>query len=123
MGVPRFLIGSLAGALAAPIVLLAACGGDDASIADPPVSPRPTSSSPTGTPPQESPEAFFRRFGQPYLRGHYEVNGNQLYVNRGLGFGRGGRHPRVDSDPELALFILRRAPEEGVKYSSVLRES
>jgi len=64
MGVPRFLIGSLAGALAAPIVLLAACGGDDASIADPPVSPRPTSSSPTGTPPHESPEAFIRRFAK-----------------------------------------------------------
>jgi hypothetical protein len=65
MGVPRFLIGSLAGTLAAPIVLLAACGGDDAPIADPPVSPRPTSSSPTGTPPQESPEAFIRRwFGE-----------------------------------------------------------
>ncbi|MBL8956774.1 MAG: metallophosphoesterase, partial [Myxococcaceae bacterium] len=56
--------------------------------------------------------AFFRRFGQPYLRGHYEVNGNQLYVNRGLGFGRGGRHPRVDSEPELALFVLRRAEDD-----------
>jgi predicted MPP superfamily phosphohydrolase len=66
-------------------------------------------------------EAFFKRFGQPYLRGHYEVNGNQLYVNRGLGFGKGGRAPRVDSDPELALFVLRRADE--VKYSSVLREN
>jgi predicted MPP superfamily phosphohydrolase len=65
-------------------------------------------------------EAFFRRFGQPYLRGHYQVNGNQLYVNRGLGFGRGGRHPRVDSEPELALFVLRRAPDE-VRYASVLR--
>jgi predicted MPP superfamily phosphohydrolase len=67
-------------------------------------------------------EAFFKRFGQPYLRGHYDVNGNQLYVNRGLGFGRGGRAPRVDSDPELALFVLRRTPED-VKYSSVLRPS
>ncbi len=66
-------------------------------------------------------EAFFRRFGQPYLRGHYEVNGNQLYVNRGLGFGRGGRHMRVDSEPELALFVLRRAPDD-VKYASALRE-
>ena len=68
-------------------------------------------------------EAFFRRFGQPYLRGHYQVNGNQLYVNRGLGFGRGGKHPRIDSEPELALFVLKRAPEDGVKYSSALRES
>ncbi|MBK7857418.1 MAG: metallophosphoesterase [Archangiaceae bacterium] len=66
-------------------------------------------------------EAFFRRFGQPYLRGHYEVNGNQLYVNRGLGFGRGGRHPRVDSEPELAMLVLRRAPEDGVKYASLMR--
>jgi predicted MPP superfamily phosphohydrolase len=65
-------------------------------------------------------EAFFKRFGQPYLRGHYEVNGNQLYVNRGLGFGRGGRHPRVDSEPELALFVLRRADDD-VRYDSVLR--
>lgn len=65
--------------------------------------------------------AFFRRFGQPYLRGHYEVNGNQLYVNRGLGFGRGGRHPRVDSEPELALFVLRRAPDDEAKYASILR--
>jgi predicted MPP superfamily phosphohydrolase len=67
--------------------------------------------------------AVFRRFGQPYLRGHYEVNGNQLYVNRGLGFGRGGRHMRVDSEPELALLTLRRAPDDDVKYASVLRGS
>jgi predicted MPP superfamily phosphohydrolase len=66
-------------------------------------------------------EAFFRRFGQPYLRGHYVVNGNQLYVNRGLGFGRGGRHPRVDSDPELALLVLRRAPDE-ISHASLLRD-
>jgi uncharacterized protein len=66
-------------------------------------------------------EAFFRRFGQPYLRGHYEVNGNQLYVNRGLGFGKGGRHPRVDSDPELALLVLRRAPDD-VSHKSILRD-
>lgn len=67
--------------------------------------------------------AIFRRFGQPYLRGHYEVNGNQLYVNRGLGFGRGGRHPRIDSEPELALLTLRRAPDDDVKYASMLRGS
>ena len=65
-------------------------------------------------------EALFKRLGQPYLRGHYEVNGNQLYVNRGLGFGRGGRHPRVDSEPELALFVLRRHPEDA-KFASLLR--
>jgi predicted MPP superfamily phosphohydrolase len=66
-------------------------------------------------------EAFFRRFGQPYLRGHYQVNGNQLFVNRGLGFGKGGRHPRIDSDPELALLVLRRAPDE-VSHDSLLLE-
>ncbi len=66
-------------------------------------------------------EAFFRGFGQPYLRGHYNVNGNQLYVNRGLGFGKGGRHPRIDSDPELALLVLRRAPDE-VSHRSILRD-
>jgi predicted MPP superfamily phosphohydrolase len=67
-------------------------------------------------------EAFFRRFGQPYLRGHYVVNGNQLYVNRGLGFGKGGRHPRIDSDPELAVLVLRRAPDD-VSHHSLLRGS
>lgn len=54
-------------------------------------------------------EAVFRRAGQPYVRGHYTVNGNQLYVNRGLGFGRGGLFARVGSEPELSLFTLRRA--------------
>jgi hypothetical protein len=58
MGVRR----TLAGALAAPLLLLAACGGDDTSVADPPISPGSTSSSP-GVPPQrESPEHFIRRW-------------------------------------------------------------
>lgn len=61
MGVPRFLTGTLAGALTAPLFLLAACGDDD-SVADPPVSPGPTSASPTGTPQRESAEHFIRRF-------------------------------------------------------------
>lgn len=52
-------------------------------------------------------EGIFLRVGQPFIRGHYAVRGNQLYVNRGLGFGRGTRLPRVDSEPELTVFTLR----------------
>ncbi|WP_426744484.1 metallophosphoesterase [Myxococcus faecalis] len=52
-------------------------------------------------------EAIFRRAGQPYIRGHYHVNGNQLYVNRGLGFGFGGPYLRRGSEPEVAFFTLR----------------
>lgn len=58
---PRILTGTLAGALTAPLFLLAACGGGDDSVADPPVSPSSTSSS-TGTPQRETAEAFIRRF-------------------------------------------------------------
>jgi len=54
-------------------------------------------------------EALFRRAGQPYIRGHYQVNGNQLYVNRGLGFGFGGPYLRRGSEPEVAFFTLRQA--------------
>ncbi|NVJ09007.1 metallophosphoesterase [Myxococcus sp. AM001] len=54
-------------------------------------------------------EAIFRRAGQPYIRGHYHVNGNQLYVNRGLGFGFGGPYLRRGSEPEVAFFTLRQA--------------
>jgi hypothetical protein len=54
-------------------------------------------------------EGVFRRAGQPWYRGHYRVRGNQLYVNRGLGFGRGTRLPRLNSEPELTLLTLRRA--------------
>jgi len=57
MDVPRYLTG----ALVAPLLLLAACGGDDTSIADPPISPGSPSSSPT-TPQRESPEHFIRRW-------------------------------------------------------------
>ncbi|MBZ4417880.1 metallophosphoesterase [Myxococcus sp. RHSTA-1-4] len=53
-------------------------------------------------------EAIFRRVGQPYISGHYHVNGNQLYVNRGLGFGFGGPYLRRGSEPEVAFFTLRR---------------
>ncbi|MCP3104782.1 metallophosphoesterase [Myxococcus sp. K15C18031901] len=52
-------------------------------------------------------EALFRRAGQPYISGHYQVNGNQLYVNRGLGFGFGGPYLRRGSEPEVAFFTLR----------------
>jgi predicted MPP superfamily phosphohydrolase len=34
------------------------------------------------------------------------VNGNQLYVNRGLGFGFGGPYLRRGSQPEVAFFTL-----------------
>lgn len=54
-------------------------------------------------------EGLFRTAGQPYVRGLYDVRGNQLYVNRGLGFGRGGPVVRVNSEPELALLTLRPA--------------
>ena len=54
-------------------------------------------------------DALFARAGQHYLRGHYRNQGNQLYVSRGLGFGRGSNLPRVNADPEVALVTLRRA--------------
>lgn len=53
-------------------------------------------------------DEVFRRAGQPYVRGLYRKGGNQLYVNRGLGFGTGGTLPRVNSDPEVTLVTLRR---------------
>jgi hypothetical protein len=62
MGVPRSVTRALAGVLAAPVVLVAACGGGDTSIADPPISPHPTTSSPTQQPHRESPEHFIRRW-------------------------------------------------------------
>jgi predicted MPP superfamily phosphohydrolase len=55
-------------------------------------------------------EAIFRRAGQPYIRGHYTVRGNQLYVNQGLGFGFGGPYLRRGTEPEVAFFTLRAAP-------------
>lgn len=55
-------------------------------------------------------DAFFSRAGQPYLRGHFEKNGNQLYVSRGLGFGKGSNLPRMNADPEVALVTLKRLP-------------
>ena len=55
-------------------------------------------------------DAFFSRAGQHYLRGHYRHQGNQLYVSRGLGFGKGSTLPRMNADPEVALITLRRLP-------------
>jgi predicted MPP superfamily phosphohydrolase len=55
-------------------------------------------------------EALYRRAGQPYIRGHYTVRGNQLYVNQGLGFGFGGPYLRRGTEPEVAFFTLRAAP-------------
>ncbi len=52
-------------------------------------------------------QGVFRTVGQPWYRGAYRVRGNQLYVNRGLGFGRGTRLPRINSDPEVTLITLR----------------
>lgn len=54
-------------------------------------------------------EAIFRRAGQPYIKGHYHVRGNQLYVNMGLGFGFGGPYLRRGTYPEVAFFTLRHA--------------
>ena len=50
------------------------------------------------------------KIGQPYVRGLYVVRGNQLYVNPGIGFGRGGPAVRLKNPPELTLITLRRAP-------------
>lgn len=55
-------------------------------------------------------EALFKRAGQPYISGHYAVRGNQLYVNRGLGFGFGGPYLRRGSQPEVGFFTLQAAP-------------
>ncbi len=55
-------------------------------------------------------EALFRRAGQPYIRGHYLVQGNHLYVSQGLGFGFGGPYLRRGTEPEVAFFTLRAAP-------------
>jgi hypothetical protein len=51
----------LLGALAAPVLLLPACGGHD-SVADPRVASAPTSSDSTDPPKRESPEHFIRRW-------------------------------------------------------------
>ena len=45
--------------------------------------------------------------GQPYVRGLYWVRGNALYVNPGLGFGRGGPALRIRNPPEVTVITLR----------------
>ncbi len=55
-------------------------------------------------------KGVFRTVGQPWYRGAYGVLGNQLYVNRGLGFGHGTRLPRINSDPEVTLHVLKHRP-------------
>ena len=60
-------------------------------------------------------DAFFSRAGQHYLRGHYRNQGNQLYVSRGLGFGKGSTLPRMNADPEVALITLRRLSPPGAR--------
>jgi uncharacterized protein len=52
---------------------------------------------------------LFTKIGQPWYRGYYRVRGNQLYVNRGIGYGKGTRLPRFNSDPEVSILTLLRA--------------
>ena len=52
-------------------------------------------------------DALVHAAGQPYIRGRFEVGGNQLYVNRGLGWGRMHQFLHHGSEPEVALFTLR----------------
>lgn len=54
-------------------------------------------------------DRVFKIANQPYVRGSYGIKGNQLYVNRGIGFGRGGYGVRINSSPEVSLFTLRKA--------------
>lgn len=56
--------------------------------------------------PGRATERVLARIGMPYIRGHYVVRGNQLYVNRGLGFGRNVRFMHDGSRPEVAFFRL-----------------
>lgn len=55
-------------------------------------------------------QGIFKAGGQPWYRGGYTVRGNQLYVNRGLGFGKGTRLPRLNSEPEVTVITLRHRP-------------
>lgn len=61
MSLRRHLVTALTLLAAAPLLVLAACSGDDTSIADPPISSAPTSSAPTTTQ-RESAEHFIRRW-------------------------------------------------------------
>lgn len=55
-------------------------------------------------------DRLYAAASSPYVRGRYDLRGNVLYVNRGLGYGRGSWKRRIGSDPELSVFTLRRAP-------------
>ncbi len=50
---------------------------------------------------------FLERAGHRYVAGLHEVNGNALYVGRGLAYGRGSFVPRRRCNPEIALIRLR----------------
>ncbi|MGQ0506373.1 MAG: metallophosphoesterase [Myxococcaceae bacterium] len=50
---------------------------------------------------------LFRMSGWNYVRGQYTVNGNSLYVNRGIGFGATLAFARFNSAPEMTIFTLR----------------
>jgi len=64
--------------------------------------------------------AIARRVGEPYLSGLHTVRGNQVYVNVGLGHGRGGPGVRVGTRPELAFFTLRAGPPAPPEASALL---
>lgn len=51
--------------------------------------------------------AMFNLAGEPFVRGRYEVEGNALYVSRGIGAGRGGHFPRAGAEPEVTVLTLR----------------
>lgn len=51
---------------------------------------------------------LLHKMGQPYERGMHRVNGNYVYVNRGLGYGMGGAALRIGSKPEVSYFTLRK---------------
>ncbi len=53
-------------------------------------------------------ERIYAAISSPYVRGRHDLRGNVLYVNRGLGYGRGSQKYRVGSDPEMSIFTLRR---------------
>ena len=65
-------------------------------------------------------DAILHRLGWPYLRGHYRVRGNQLYVNRGLGFGRNLSFTSRQARPEVAFFRLRRGHPGDERHAVVL---
>jgi predicted MPP superfamily phosphohydrolase len=57
--------------------------------------------------------SVFQVAREPWIRGWYQVGGNRLYVNRGIGAGGPGHFPRVGSVPEISAFTLRRSVANG----------